>query len=281
MTVVFGGLSPDGAYAPTTYGWDGSRWHLLASTGPAPREDALLAYDAQRQRVVLYGGRTVSPSRQVSVFTDTWEWDGTAWTKRSDAGPSPRVHAAMAYDPASRKTLLFGGFSHGGDVTLADTWAWDGSAWTQANAALPETHAPNAMTLDRASNTLTLMTVYSKPEDRGTGFQSSKLWRWNGTAWLPAGDGPRFSPQSPLASNQTGMLLYAGYDPGGLVTTWAASGNTWSQKAGATQPGRRRGTSMTYDVHRQKLVMIGGDDGSRILNDVWEWDGNAWVRPSP
>ena len=47
--------------------------------------------------------------------------------------PSPRAVSAMAYDPVSKKVVMFGGFN---DTTyLNDTWTWDGTTWTQAKHA--------------------------------------------------------------------------------------------------------------------------------------------------
>ena len=50
---------------------------------------------------VLFGG----------AFADdtTWQWDGSAWTVVTTAGPSERSDHAMAYDSARGVTVLFGG----------------------------------------------------------------------------------------------------------------------------------------------------------------------------
>jgi hypothetical protein len=58
------------------------------------------------------------------------------WTQRQDLGPSPRRHAAMAFDSRRRRAVLFGGVTRAGDFygALPDdqaTWEWDGSLWTQ------------------------------------------------------------------------------------------------------------------------------------------------------
>jgi hypothetical protein len=45
-----------------------------------------MAYDLGRQRVVLFGGWNGT-----SNVSDTWEWDGSNWTRRSPAAsPSAR-----------------------------------------------------------------------------------------------------------------------------------------------------------------------------------------------
>jgi len=38
---------------------------------------------------------------------------------------------------------------------------------------------------------------------------------------------------------------------------------------------------MAYDSQRGVTVLFGGDNGSRILADTWEWDGTTWERRDP
>jgi hypothetical protein len=70
VTVLFGG---------ETVTWDGRAWMRRAPSGatPAARTVHALATDPRRERVVLYGGSARTPDN----FTDTWEWDGTGWTR--------------------------------------------------------------------------------------------------------------------------------------------------------------------------------------------------------
>ena len=60
-----------------------------------------MAYDSDRQRVVMYEAGAVTPH--------TWEWDGTQWTGTLAAGPGTRTDFVMTYDSTRQRTLLFGG----------------------------------------------------------------------------------------------------------------------------------------------------------------------------
>src|SRR5687767_6671464 len=92
------------------------------------RSDAAMAYDAARQRVVLFGGI------DVTALGDTWEWDGVSWSQRNPVvNPTPRSLHAMAYDAARRRVVLFGGQDSSG--LLGDTWEWDGVNWALRNPA--------------------------------------------------------------------------------------------------------------------------------------------------
>ncbi len=98
-------------------------WTQVADTGTSPRNAHAMAYDSQRQRVVLFGGYA---RESASLCGDTWEWDGKHWTQRQDMGPGARSMPGMAYDSLSKRGVLFGGFggvkAGSAGSTLADTW---------------------------------------------------------------------------------------------------------------------------------------------------------------
>src|SRR6476646_9093572 len=79
--VMYGGSSDDATNPNprSLWAWNGDAWECLDDNGPSGRRDAFLAYDAGRDRLVLFGGRTISRDRQMNFLRDTWEWDGTAW----------------------------------------------------------------------------------------------------------------------------------------------------------------------------------------------------------
>ena len=83
--VLFGGYSfAEGprTYLSATWEWDGATWAQVSRAGPQGRCGHTLAYDSERQRVVLFGGR-VGSFGELSL-RDTWECDGDAWTRRTD-----------------------------------------------------------------------------------------------------------------------------------------------------------------------------------------------------
>jgi hypothetical protein len=62
----------------------------------------------------------------VSGFTDTWTWNGQAWTDRSTGvHPDARQGGAFVFDEARGVAVLFGGQALDGQM-LDDTWTWDG-----------------------------------------------------------------------------------------------------------------------------------------------------------
>ena len=53
-----------------------------------------MAYDAGRQRTVLFGGFTGVTTG--TVHGDTWEYDGSQWLRRSPAESPPARYGAAA-----------------------------------------------------------------------------------------------------------------------------------------------------------------------------------------
>ncbi len=81
-----------------------------------------MAFDPVNRTVLLFGGLDGA----LRGLSDTWSWDGSAWTQLDVSGPTPRGHHAMAGDPVRKRVVLFGGSVQS---NLGDTWEWDGEQW--------------------------------------------------------------------------------------------------------------------------------------------------------
>src|SRR3954470_5796145 len=101
---------------------------------PGQRVHHAMAYDSDRGVTVFFGGE-IGKSPDESYFNDTWEYDGVRWRKVFITGesPIPRSLHAMAYDPVSKRVVLYGGFG-GGEFGFDDSWAYSGDGtrgtWT-------------------------------------------------------------------------------------------------------------------------------------------------------
>lgn len=176
VTVLFGGFD-FGAGGPVndTWEWNGTNWTQRSAGGissPPARYAHGLAYDANRQVTVLFGGFDGVSSE----FNDTWEWNGSVWTQRTPANsPSARSSFAMAYDTVRGVTVLHGG---GND----ETWTWNGTNWNQQFPTnSPGSRGGHAMAFDTTRGVAVLQGGNSWPDDDGT-------WHWNGTNWTRGAD---------------------------------------------------------------------------------------------
>ncbi len=137
-TLMFGGdgdaNQTTGTRLDDTWTWDGTNWQPLSPPmSPPARSHAAIAYDPERELVVMFGGR----SGLTGYLDDTWEWDGTTWTLRDSSQlsvvvPPPRADAALVFDPLRHRIVLLGGGSVAQDgAHYSDVWEWDGTHWTK------------------------------------------------------------------------------------------------------------------------------------------------------
>ena len=277
------------------------------------------AYDAVRNRVVVFGGWGSEPS------DETWEWDGIAWTQRSPpVSPPPRGGSAIAFDSARGRVVLFGGVYSN---YLTDTWEWDGTTWARVNTPIspPPMQYP-AMAYDAARMRMVLFggdsygtwefdgvswtrrtpstsppgsqraefgMAYDAVRSRvvlfggrqGTANYSSETWEWDGTSWTQRS--PSVSPPARAIWNmswdtmRSRVVLFGGMGvTGALADTWEWDGMVWTQRSPTNSPSPRSAHGTAYDIARGRLVLFGGW-GLGALRDTWEWDGVNWVERVP
>lgn len=273
-TLVYSGVGPDG-YRSELWASTPAGWTLLSTGGPTGRDDAQLAFDSDRGRLVLYGGRRFGRSRdELTLLTDTWEWDGTAWQLIDSVGAGPRGHAGMAYDTDRRVTVLFGGFGREEGAVLADTWEWNGRAWHR-RADGPPRRWVNALVMSRRG--LLLHAAVMDQYDQRSSLAPGELWRWDGQAWARVDSAPALSPQGPVTPFGDGILVYAGWVPDTPARTWLWNKAGWAEITG-DQPPRRRNGAMAFDPERNRVILLGGATDRDRLADRWEFDGRRWQR---
>jgi hypothetical protein len=95
-----------------------------------------MAYDSDRQCIVLFGGDDLA-----RCLGDTWVYDCKTrkWSRReTKTAPEPRAGHALVYVPGQKTVLLAGGYA-GGWRPLKDVWAYDTQAneWTRLDLDLP------------------------------------------------------------------------------------------------------------------------------------------------
>lgn len=118
-------------------------WTQRATTGPSPRVLHAMAFDAQRNQTVLFGGSTDWWGG--TSLGDTWTWDGNVWTPRMPvATPGPLARHTMTFSPQRGVVVLVGN----------NTWIWDG-AW--ARMPMPTPGGSVAATYNPAADRVVLL----------------------------------------------------------------------------------------------------------------------------
>jgi hypothetical protein len=187
---------------------------LNPANHPEARYNHAMAYDAARDRIVLFGGYGAVR------YGDTWVFDGTDWTKLSPASsPTPRNGHAMTYDSGREVVVLFGGYPGWTD----DTWEWDGTTWTQSTAFGPAGRQYLAISYDESLGATILscgqMSGFVRAED---------TWAYDGTLWKELSVGfPGIRDQHVMAyyPDRAQTVLHGGYAGGATVLedTWVLS----------------------------------------------------------
>ncbi|HEY3162583.1 MAG TPA: kelch repeat-containing protein [Vicinamibacterales bacterium] len=123
--VMFGGSDPNAGRQDDTWEWDGTNWtHIATAVAPYGRFWHSMAFDPVRNRTILFGGDHFQPYL-LSEENDTWEWDGSHWSRDwTAAAPSIRAGQSMVYDSALGRMILFGGWNAGvsPNTFFNDTW---------------------------------------------------------------------------------------------------------------------------------------------------------------
>jgi hypothetical protein len=150
-----------------TWEWDGRQWMQVASDGPSPRNGAAAAYDARRERVVLFGGSGAS--------NETWQWGGDRWVQRNAGEVPGRFNPSMTFDRARGVVIRFGGWT--GRNRVDETWSLSIGGWTRIDVAGPPARNHAAFVYDVRR----MRAVLHGGHDGDNVFGDT--WEWDGVRW--------------------------------------------------------------------------------------------------
>jgi len=150
----------------------------ITAANPGRRIDQGLVYDAQRQRVVLFGGLGAGNRPN----NETWEYDGDNWTQAAPAASPPALMGmAMFYDSIRQRTVFFGGMNADRDI-VAETWAYDGSAWVRLEPATSPTPRWVAFAAFDPKRGVAVLFGGEGPGENGVTVLRD-TWEFDGTDW--------------------------------------------------------------------------------------------------
>jgi hypothetical protein len=282
---------------------------LQPPPGPGKRGLYVAAFDDQRNRMIVMGGR--SNDAGYLLHNDVWAFDPTSatWSQLAPTGtlPAPRQSHRAVWDAAKNRMLIFGG--NGGTLfgnqPLGDTWELsfasgaDG-AWRRIMGAGPTARQDVSSTLDSAHN---WWVIY------GGAFSfiaySSESWAFDlaTDSWKQLNDsgpnpGNRFWGDFVDAGSGT-LVLFGGHDDGpiGLRNdSWSlavASDGTaaWTPlldgDSDTTVTGVDHGSPERRDKHSfvptgdGRAWLFGGVTDCGPIDDLWLLDlkSHSWSNP--
>jgi hypothetical protein len=268
--LIFGGAD-DRQVLGDLWQFGRSGWSRLSRSGPPARTFAAVAYDARRDRFVLFGGNRVlfgDGGTADTLLGDHWEWDGRRWHQIAGPLPPSRTESATAFDPARNRLILFGGWrwADGARVRLDDLWEFDGRSWTQLEGTRPAARSGHAMAWDPISRRIIMV---------GGNGPRRDVWALDGSGWEPIADLPRplFNPALAFDRARRQFVLFGGWTGKKRVAeTWLFNGSQWRLWQGPG-PDARNHSLLVPAGDGSRLILVGGHDGDRVFADQWEWAG--------
>lgn len=239
---------------------DGSNptWTQLCSptscgTAPPARWGGVAVYDANSDRLILFGGRNNASVNYNDVWALPLNVANPTWTQLAPSGTAPaaRWAGAAVYDTANDRMVIFGGQTDPDSTATRynDVWALSlgaSPAWTQLT---PSGTAPSA----RRSPAYDVAVV-------GGVSKMIVFGGYNGTVHY----------------NDIFVL-----DLGTASGAWANPFPSDCANAGA--PSCRRSTGAVYDPVDNRYIIVAGRDGSKFDGDThsFDLDTNTWTNLSP
>ncbi len=301
--IVLGGW--DGAQVRTdvwTASLDGTpAWGRLDPVGPAPPAllDGTAVYDPVGDRVLLFGGRTVSTTTTpVTYSNELWELslrDHPEWTRLQPAGtpPAPRSEHSAIYDPVRRCMVVYGGLDAVEVFTEVWTLSLEGPpVWRVLFPAWPwPARHGHAAIFDPARDCMVVIGGSSADEVLAFALGDTVAWSslspsgaspGGGYGFLAVGDTPRdrIVVWDPAAGTLRGISL--GEAP--VWTMLEPDGDTpWEWGTSVSGP------ALVHDPVRDRMVVFGGklacSSGGSLYLDVLcalsLGDPPAWTRLAP
>ncbi len=291
--LLIGALLAALASAPPSIAAQPTTWTRLKTTvTPHPNEsteitslnDESLAFDPQYGLVVAGGESAIRTdvSYYVAFAAETGFWNGSIFTEFQDGytkgeGLFETESASMAYDPATKQLIYFGGAGRENEPGTSSSYigqinatlVYNGKGWTHLHPAKsPPVRDGASMAWDPATGQLLLFGGAVANEctnlypEKCTPELYNDTWEWNGNNWIELRPATAPTPLSNAAMAYqpgVGLILFGGQTPSGSLKDDDAS----------------QLTGVEFSAWED------GACGCTPLDWTYVWAGGKWTKLSP
>ncbi len=279
--LIFGGKNGTNSYLSDTWFYRDETWQKIDTpSAPTARRFPGAAFDPIRDRVVLFGGsfsvqdpKLVTPT--ITNLYDTWEFDGTTWTRRSEAGPT-LVSPTLAYDETRNEVVMLGEDDKG--ATKMFRWNGGSGAWEPVTpTTLPACVGGAAMTWEPTDQAVLFTGGLC-----ANGTITDSTYEWDGTDWtaltILSSQGGVFSHAMTWDRLRNNAVLFGGASSVNLYrsTTYLFTALLWLPAGASSSPAPRSLAVFERDPVRNVIWMYGGVNESQTFTDFWKYANGRW-----
>jgi hypothetical protein len=288
IVLTGGGYRFPFTYAATDYNdvWEydtaTSTW-TRAGLLPDSRSGHAMAYDSDRNTIVLYGGRIGGATNELAVLERSAV--SSSWAIRNaGGGPGAQSGNTMAYDQNRKRTVILAAAPTGSTVVSVSEWDGAAGMWSSvpASATTPSSRGSAAAVYDPVSQRVIL----------AGGSGSNEAWAYDGSNWtklaniLGGGRTEHAMAYDPL--NKRCLLsggLLGSNSPQRDLLAFTPATNVWASVWSRFSPSPRDFTAAAYDEVGQKTFLFGGhliprSTDNQYGSGTFVFDGSDWTSPT-
>ena len=269
-------------------------WSRPLVTGTAPVEvpsDHAAVFDPIGERILMAWGIHAS-----SLINETWELRSDesgklVWRKLLPASdkalPDPRAGHSAVYDLLSKRVLIFGGETEAGPSD--EVWEIDfkndlvNGAWRllSPSGEIPPARTGHSAVFDLENDRVIVFGGWNGDSTFYNDVRELDLGNGDGT-WekIDSGQGPsgRAEHTAVLDVENSRMIIFGGWDGNMRLNDiweldWSTGISRWQKlEVSGSSPDARSGHTAVHDPVGQTMVVFGGFNGARRLDDVWMLD---------
>lgn len=289
-TVLFGGrvesedaAHPEPTFVNDTWIYQNGDWtQLEIADAPPARHLAGMAYDASRDRIVLYGGNHFTAgTTTLEPLYDTWEFDGTNWTQIGSATGMTVVKPILTYDEARHEILMVGMESVDSLTTVTFRYHADSGTWEKLTSEKNPACVNEGGTAYQQHNQTVLL---FGGVCTGSTPTLGETWEWNGTKWneITTNVSNRTVDEAMMYDAWRQETIAFGGTP--AFSTVPQSVTTryrdakWLFASDAVRPAPRSLYAFATDPVSNTIWMLGGlnETGALYLDDFWSYHNGQW-----